>query len=243
MTTKDATGQGQGQGPGSIFHHFRAARAHAATILQSLSLYSPMVLCASMLVFGLFAGAVPKVLLYFFWLFVATFARVLVGRGLHPSASAGTGPNTNNRGGLPAVCSTGVTELFVPADTTYSLYLLAFTLVYLVLPMVMQSVQLGASTVNYGVLAFFVGYMVLDVSVKRSLACLPAGRWMSAVGSDVLGGAAVGALVGGLAMYGSPLKPYLFLNDLNPDREVCSMPTKQQFKCKVYKNGALVGDV
>jgi hypothetical protein len=42
-------------------------------------------------------------------------------------------------------------------------------------------------------------------------------------------------------MYGSNLKGYLFINEINNNKEVCSMPSKQQFKCSVYKNGELVG--
>jgi hypothetical protein len=42
-------------------------------------------------------------------------------------------------------------------------------------------------------------------------------------------------------MYGSKFNNYLYINEINTNKEVCSMPTKQQFKCSVYKNGELVG--
>ena len=44
-------------------------------------------------------------------------------------------------------------------------------------------------------------------------------------------------------MYGTELKGYLYINEINSNKEVCSMPSKQQFKCKVYKDGALVGNI
>jgi hypothetical protein len=46
-----------------------------------------------------------------------------------------------------------------------------------------------------------------------------------------------------MVMYGTTLKDYLYINEANTNKEVCSMPSKQQFKCKVYKDGTLIGDV
>jgi hypothetical protein len=58
---------------------------------------------------------------------------------------------------------------------------------------------------------------------------------------DILSGIFLGAIVAGPIMYGSKLNNYLYINEVNSNKEVCSMPTKQQFKCSVYKNGELVG--
>ena len=33
---------------------------------------------------------------------------------------------------------------------------------------------------------------------------------------------------------------YLFFNEISSNKEVCSMPKKQTFKCNLYKNGELV---
>ena len=35
----------------------------------------------------------------------------------------------------------------------------------------------------------------------------------------------------------------LFINELTSNKEVCTRPSKQQFKCKVYKDGTLIGDI
>ena len=53
----------------------------------------------------------------------------------------------------------------------------------------------------------------------------------------------LGGVIAGLIMYGSELKSYLYINEINTNKEVCSMPSKQQFKCKVYKDGTLVGNM
>jgi hypothetical protein len=41
-------------------------------------------------------------------------------------------------------------------------------------------------------------------------------------------------------IYFSPMNNYLFMNEIYTNGQVCSMPSKQQFKCSVYKNGELV---
>jgi hypothetical protein len=33
----------------------------------------------------------------------------------------------------------------------------------------------------------------------------------------------------------------LFINELNSNKEVCTVPSKQQFKCSLYRNGEIVG--
>jgi hypothetical protein len=63
----------------------------------------------------------------------------------------------------------------------------------------------------------------------------------SIVIGNVLIGIFLGGVIAGLIMYGSNLKSYLYINEVNTNKEVCTMPSKQQFKCSVYKNGELVG--
>jgi uncharacterized membrane protein YukC len=36
---------------------------------------------------------------------------------------------------------------------------------------------------------------------------------------------------------------YLFFNQISSNKEICTMPSKQTFKCNVYKNGELIGSV
>jgi len=43
-------------------------------------------------------------------------------------------------------------------------------------------------------------------------------------------------------MINSPgLSNLLFFNDYSSNKEICTMPKKQTFKCAVYKNGELIG--
>ena len=56
---------------------------------------------------------------------------------------------------------------------------------------------------------------------------------------DIVGGAGLGAIIASL-IYSSTLSSYLFVNELSSGNETCSMPSKQTFRCSVYKNGELV---
>lgn len=202
---------------------------NALTLLNAMSFYSPIIVCISILVFTMFTGTVDKSLFFFMWVFIITFVRIILFKGL----------NLQNNETLPEVCSTGMTDLFIPRDVTYSLYLLSFSLMYFVVPMILVSVQHKTNIMNYGILSFFVSYIVLDLFVKTTLSCV---NLKSTVG-DIMAGIGLGALIGGVAMYGTSLRRYLFINETGSNKEVCSMPSKQQFKCSVYQNGTLVGNI
>jgi hypothetical protein len=197
-------------------------------IFNSLSFYSPIIICVSIVVFSMFTATMEKALVFFAWIFMITFVRIILFKGLGSNVAE-----------IPEICTTGLTEMFIPKDVTYSVYILSFTLMYFLMPMIMVSVQSKTNAVNYGVLAFFVAYIVLDLFIKKSLMCIP-GFFNVTVITNVLGGLFLGALIAGLIMYGTALKPYLYINEINSNKEVCSMPSKQTYRCNVFKNGELV---
>ena len=158
------------------------------------------------------------------------FLRVIVFKG------------SNNNGGdnpLPASCSIGLINTFIPEDILFGLYLLSFTLFYFLTPMILLTIDSGTDSINYLIILFFMCYMLLDLSVKKQIGCLTKITNVGIVGnffSGVLLGAGLSALI-----YSSPIRNLLFVNELSGNKEVCSMPSQQQFKCRVYKNGELVG--
>jgi hypothetical protein len=198
-------------------------------LLYSLSFYSPIIIIISVLLFSIFTASIAKASWYYLWIFVITFLRVILFKA--------TGFSDQS---IPEICSTGLTQIFIPKDVTYSTYLLSFTLMYFYLPMVMVSKQSNTNVINYGVLGFFIGYIVLDLFIKSSLHCIPS-FFSKLVLGNIVSGLFLGGVIAGIIMYGSNLKGYLFINEINTNKEVCSMPSKQQFKCSVYKNGELVG--
>jgi hypothetical protein len=200
-------------------------------VLNSLSFYAPLIICMSILLISMFTSTMEKASVFFLWFFVITCLRIL--------AFTLMGIN-NNVTQINPVCLTGNMQMFIPSDVTYSIYILCFSLAYFFTPMVMLSSQSNTNAINYGVLAFFMAYIALDIFIKKSLSCIQS-VFSSLVIGDILSGLFLGAIIAGPLMYGTKFNNYLYINEINTNKEVCSMPTKQQFKCSVYKNGELVG--
>jgi len=192
-------------------------------VFNSLSFYSPLIILSSVFVFSMFTSTISKFGWYLLWFFTISCVRYFMYK-------ASPTPDAAN------ICNT-----FIPLDYTYSTYVLTFTMVYFLLPMILVSKQNNTNAINYGVLAFFVSYIALDLFIKKSLACIPA-FFSTLVIGNFLGGI-LGGVIAVLVMYGSTLNNYLFINEVNTNKEVCSMPSKQQFKCRVFKDGTLIGDL
>jgi hypothetical protein len=119
-----------------------------------------------------------------------------------------------------------VSKFNSPYPTTL---IIAFTIAYLVMPMTYNN------NMNYGVLAFLLCLLFLDMLTKVQNKC------------TTYPGAALGALVGalmGLFWYGifnaTGYGSLLYFDELRSDNVMCSKPSKQTFKCHVYKNGELI---
>lgn len=188
-------------------------------IINSLSFYSPLIIISSVFIFSMFTSTLSKFSWFLLWGFVITCLRMMVYK-----------PGDM---GKPPICNT-----FIPYDYTYSTYILSFTMMYFILPMIMISKQNNVNMINYSVLALFIGYILLDLFIKKSAFCIES-YFSKSVLIDVLSGAFFGVFTS-LMMYSTTLKQYLFINEVNSNGEVCTMPSKQQFKCSLYKNGELV---
>ena len=210
---------------------------NSMNIFQSLSFYAPLIICTGVIMFSMFNVIMEKAFVFFIWIFIITFLRIIVFKGI-----VGSDSTTNSGSEIPSICYTGLTEIFIPKDFTYSVYILTFTMMYFVTPMIMVSKQNNINAINYGVIGFFVAYIMLDLFVKNSLGCI-SGFFNSLVITDIVAGLFLGGFITGLLMYGSNLKTYLYINEVNSNKEVCSTPSKQQFRCSLYRNGELVGNV
>jgi hypothetical protein len=107
--------------------------------------------------------------------------------------------------------------------------IIAFTIAYLVLPMKYNN------QMNYAVLAFLLGMLSIDFITKVQNKC-------TTISGAVLG-SLVGFLCGGLwyiLFHSMGYDSLLYFDELRSDNVVCSRPTKQTFKCSVYKNGELI---
>ena len=106
---------------------------------------------------------------------------------------------------------------------------IAFTLAYLYLPM--QYI----SGINYPVLMFVTGLLVLDAVTKLMGGC------------TTFSGVALGGLVGFvlgiiwfILFYSTGHNDLLFFNIEASNNVICSRPSKQTFKCRIYRNGELI---
>jgi hypothetical protein len=203
-------------------------------LFYSLSFYAPLIVTVSILVFSIFSSSLEKAGVYLLWIFIVTFLRIIVLKLVQMSQKE------QNVYQVPLICLTGLTEIFIPQDITYSTYILCFTMFYLIMPMIMVSSQSRTDSINYFVMAFFIAYIIFDLFVKKTLSCIP-GLFTRSIIGDIIAGCGLGALIAGPLMYGTSLRSKLFINELNSNKEVCSMPSKQQFRCSVYKNGEIVG--
>jgi len=110
-----------------------------------------------------------------------------------------------------------------------SCMIIAFTIAYLALPMKYNK------QMNYIVLAFLMSLLVVDILTKVQNRCT------TYPGSIM--GALVGFIFGTLwyiIFHGLGFDSLLYFDELRSNNVICSRPTKQTFKCSVYKNGELI---
>jgi hypothetical protein len=114
----------------------------------------------------------------------------------------------------------------------YNSMFIAFTLMYLLLPM------LTNSQVNLWIIGTIVSIFAIDAYVKLQYSCtVPRGI---TIGGIV--GAALGTLWYFLFKF-TNMQSLLFFNDLTSNNVVCNRPKNQTFKCSVYKNGQVIQDL
>jgi hypothetical protein len=94
-------------------------------------------------------------------------------------------------------------------------------------------------SVNYWIFSGLIVYFLSDVFIKIYKGCLIK---MSELFLNVLTGLASSALIVTL-MYAGGSSKYLFFNEISSGQSMCYQPSKQTFKCNVYKNGELIGEV
>lgn len=191
-----------------------------SVMMTHMIYYSPLLVCISIL-FLSFVFNNMKGFIYLGFLLAATIMReflyyavgVVEERPISPDSSicnmVGFGKNGIN---------------------TYSAFMLAFTIVYMCLPMYLND------SMNYMVLGVLLIYMISDLSVRFMSKCL---QNMSMLFLNITAGIITGmAIVGSMTAGGSG--EHLFFNEVQSDKVICSRPSEQQFKCAVYKGGELI---
>jgi hypothetical protein len=197
--------------------------------MNGIAFYSPIIVATSMMLFSLFSGDIFKGLYYLFWVFVITSLRSFIYYVF----------SKPNEAPLPSVCNTG--SLFPHTNLTYSTYFMCFTMAYLMTPLKLISGETRMDSMNYYVLIFFIPLILYDLIVKKSLLCIPS-LWSFVVWLDLLGGLMLGALIAFLT-FNTSLRELLYTNLSSQGANTCSKPANQQMRCRVYKNGQVIGQI
>ena len=118
-------------------------------------------------------------------------------------------------------------------NPTFSSFVFAFTIMYLSLPMFSH----GAP--NFWVFISLIIYFLLDLFIKiyKNCVILKGDLFL-----NILLGVSSAALIVTL-MYSGGSGKYLFFNEVSSNKEICYQPKQQNFRCQVYKNGELIGNV
>ena len=118
-------------------------------------------------------------------------------------------------------------------NPTFSAFVFSFTIMYLSLPMFSN----GAP--NLWVFITMISYFFIDMFIKLYKKCVIK---MSDLFLNVLLGLASSALIVTM-MYAGGSGKYLFFNEVSSNKDICYQPKEQTFRCQVFKDGTLVGNV
>ena len=118
-------------------------------------------------------------------------------------------------------------------NPTFSAFVFAFTIMYLSLPMFSN----GAP--NFWVFISLLSYFLIDMFIKLYKKCI---IQTGDLFLNVLLGLSSAALLVTL-MYAGGSGKYLFFNEVSSNKDICYQPKEQSFKCSVFKDGSLVGNI
>lgn len=118
-------------------------------------------------------------------------------------------------------------------NSSFSSFVFAFTITYLSVPMFLNG------TANLWIFAALLCYMFIDIYIKIYKKCI---IYTSDLFLNICAGLFCGYLIISLMSWGGSSK-FLFFNEESSNKEVCTQPSTQTFKCKVYKDGELVGSI
>lgn len=189
-----------------------------ANLFQLVSMLAPILLPSFMVLLSIFDQNM-RGLVYVSGVLIATGVTEFIRNAIQHESSADASPLCS-LSGAPAPYNVPVSSSVV----------ISFTLLYLLLPMK------AYGTMNYPLVVTVLALFAIDAYTKVALRCT---NWL---------GPTVGSVVGGLlgtvwyALFRAAGYPsLLYFSDYSSNRVFCKKPAKQSFKCRVYKNGELIG--
>jgi len=201
-----------------------AMQLNFSNMLQFFSTISPILLAFFLVMISLFNTDI-KGLVYLGGILIASVINLIIMNTLKQK------PDKDN---IPSpACNLidfplNLNEYISPAFNTM---FITFTLTYLYLPMHL------ISSINYPVLIFICGLLVLDAVTKMTRKCTN----FTGIALGFIVGLVLGILYF-VALWKSGHEDLLFFNAEPSNNVVCSRPKKQTFKCSVFKNDAVIGE-
>ena len=131
---------------------------------------------------------------------------------------------------LPYYCNLfEISNLSQYSYPSQSSMIISFTLIYLLLPMIFNN------QMNFSVLSTLITMLVIDTYSKNDMECNNYNNSLA----GIFFGLMFGAIWYFIILY-TLGKRFLYFNVLGSNNVVCNRPSKQTFKCSVYKNGKLI---
>jgi hypothetical protein len=118
-------------------------------------------------------------------------------------------------------------------NPSFRAFVFAFTIMYISFPM------FSNGEVNFWIFGGLLAYFFLDIFIKVYKKCVVK---TGDLFLNVLLGLSSSALIVTL-MYAGGSSKFLFFNETSSTKEVCSVPSKQTFKCSLYSGGELISSM
>jgi hypothetical protein len=188
---------------------------------------SPVFIASFMLMSSMFSGDVKA----FIWLFLTIVGIVLIFL-LQQTSLFREDPKAYMVGDN---CGDPLLPLFTNFPRlSVSTFFIAFTLTYLIQPMMMNKDW------NYYVIVGFLGILIMDTMVKFQL--FPNCTKKVGILSGLILGVLYSVLCYNIILVAGGDK-LLYFNTISSNNVYCSKPKKQTFKCYVYRNGEIISAV
>tara|TARA_Y100000389_G_scaffold38744_1_gene33127 strand:+ start:17863 stop:18492 length:630 start_codon:yes stop_codon:yes gene_type:complete len=193
-----------------------------SNLFQFCAFISPFVLGFFLIMSSIFNQDI-KGFIYLAGVLIATIINILLLNIIRSQSDPNRSP----------ICDLIAFNVFAPGGTfdnpNLSSSFIAFTAVYLLLPMIYNK------QMNWMVVLFVIILFIIDVFTKTTNGCtqLP----------GIFTGAITGIIFGTLwytLLQSTGNQKLTYFNDFITNNVVCSRPQKQSFKCSVYKNGELI---
>ena len=195
-------------------------------LIKKIGLYSPLIVIIGVWIVTIFSNELLKGVTYLFLIIFALVLRIVALKQQPlPDASKPQPPPVAT--GSPCSMETGI-----PGDNeTLGAYVISYTMWYICLPMFL------INDINWGLFSFFLLTLILNLVINKD--CIK--NCISTVITNVIASGLLGTLFSlGVYSYANSLS---LINESSTSSEVCSAPSKQTFKCKVFKNGELINEV